>query len=440
VPSFRPFRGLRFDTRLVSLGDVIAPPYDVVDDRLRPQLASRSEFNSILVELPVDDPSQGEDRYQSAARVLSEWKAKGVLALDPEPAFYGYRMVYSGPGGSYETTGVLGALELVEPGAGILPHEETMPKPKGDRLYLLRATRTNTSPIWGLSMAEGLTDLCAPPEDGSGVVSATDDEGVTHQLWAISEPSRCAEIARAVASTPVVIADGHHRYETALAFSAEDQGGLRGVSGSAQPEGSATPGASVDSEGSGDLDGSGGGSGAVMAFVVELSADQLHVRTIHRVVSGLGQGFDLVDHVADRMAAERFGGDPAALTPELLVDQGAIALVTKESAWLLRDSSRKADEGGGDQPGRVADVLSELDSVRVRSLLANLPPHELDYEARWPAALDLVMSGRASAAFMIRPVTVDQIGRAARAGVRMPPKTTFFHPKPRTGMVFRPLD
>ncbi|HUY85548.1 MAG TPA: hypothetical protein VMU77_00430, partial [Acidimicrobiales bacterium] len=132
--------------------------------------------------------------------------------------------------------------------------------------------------------------------------------------------------------------------------------------------------------------------------------------------------------------AEQIQIDPVELNPAMLSQEGAIALVTKDGAWYLRDSAT-ATNGG--TPG---DVLAELDSVRLRNVLDDLPGHEIEYEPRWPVALEAVRSGAADFVVMIRAVTVDQIGRAAHARLRMPPKTTYFHPKPRTGMVFRPLD
>ena len=393
------------------MDEVIAPPYDVVDEDGRAQLAARSEYNAILVELPADDPASGRDRYRVSADLLSLWQSKGVLRSDDSPAFYGYRMEYADESGRVSTTGVFGALGVEDPAAGgILPHEETMPKPKGDRLFLLRSTRTNLSPIWGLSMAPGLTALCTPEATGATeTVTATDAEGVIHTLWPIVDPTACARIAEAVASTPVVIADGHHRFETALNFSQEE-------------------GPSQD-----DVSGSGGGAAGVFALVVELAEEQLHVRSIHRVLSGLPADFDVAGAITGRFAPQPYAGDPAVLTPDLLAAEGAIALVTGSGAWLLRDAATVRGSGKGE------DVLAELDSVRLRAVLDSLPDHEIEYEPRWPVALAAVRDGAAQAAVMIRPVTVDQIDRSAHAGLRMPPKTTFFHPKPRTGMVFRPL-
>ena len=153
-----------------------------------------------------------------ACRTLGEWRDEGVLVQDEDPSFYVYRMGYKDDTGRLrQTTGVIGALELAQPGTGgVLPHEQTTPKAKSDRLDLLRACRANLSAVWGLSTAEGLTSLCELP--GPPVAAWTDDEGVHHRLWPISQPGIVEAMAGAVASEPVVIADGHHRYVTSLQY------------------------------------------------------------------------------------------------------------------------------------------------------------------------------------------------------------------------------
>jgi len=158
MPRFRPFPGLRYD-RSLPLDKVIAPPYDVVGPEQRAELAARHRANAIHVELPVQDNRSGLDKYRAAAQIFSTWRQDGVLVPEPSPVFYAYRM--TDPGGG-STTGVIGALECEEPGGAILPHEQTIPKDKSDRLDLLRACRANLSPIWGLSLARGLATAGEP--------------------------------------------------------------------------------------------------------------------------------------------------------------------------------------------------------------------------------------------------------------------------------------
>ena len=215
MPRFEPFAALRYDPA-IPLDRVIAPPYDVVDAVERVRLAGRHLANAIHVELPVEDPRTGLDKYQSAAAYLARWTEEGVLQRDPAPAFYGYRM--TGPGGS-TTTGVIGALGCDAAGGDVLPHEQTMPKDTTDRLDLLRACRANLSPIWGLSLTPGLSKTYQ--SDGPPTAEATDDDGVVHALWVIDDRSVIEAITAGVGSSPLVIADGHHRYQTALTYQAE---------------------------------------------------------------------------------------------------------------------------------------------------------------------------------------------------------------------------
>ncbi len=394
MPRFEPFAGLRYDPARVDLSMVIAPPYDVIGPDERAHLVSRHSANAVRVELPEPDHRAGLDRYANAAAQLTRWQEDGVLMSDPRPSFYAYRMTT--PEG-HTTNGVIGALGLDEAStATILPHEQTLPKPKSDRLDLLSATQTNLSPIWGLSLAKGLTATVL--RDGPADASATDGDGVRHDLWVIDDPSELEPIAVAVASAPLVVADGHHRYETAQTYHRDSHG-----------------------------NGAPPGSDQVMALVVELAADQLEVGPIHRALSGLPDGLDLVDAFSSWFDVTR-AGDFDERTTGALGQSGALALVMASGAWLLSPKDGTPEAAG-----------AELDSSMVALVIAELPDHELEFFNAWPDAIDAVDSDQAQAVILLRPVTVDQIAEWAEAGKRMPPKTTYFHPKPRTGMVFRPL-
>ncbi len=221
MPRFEPLSAVRYDTDRVSIDDVVAPPYDVIGPDERELLAARSPYNVVHVDLPGAEADG--DPYTAAGARFAEWLGDGVMAVDEQPGFYVYRMGWHDESGrAGQTTGVIGALELAPPGErGVLPHERTMGKPKDDRLNLMRATRANLSPIWGLSLASGLSALCdvsAPP-----LVRHTDEEGVHHRLWPLDQPAVVAAVRETVASAPVVIADGHHRYETALAYAQEQR-------------------------------------------------------------------------------------------------------------------------------------------------------------------------------------------------------------------------
>ncbi len=396
MPRFEPFRGVRYDPGGLALGHVTAPPYDVIDDRQRAELA-REPHNAVRIDLPVDE--NGEDRYDVACRLLHEWRDEGVLVTDEVPTFTVYRMSFTDEAGvRRHTTGVIGALELWPPGAGqILPHEQTTKKAKSDRLDMLRSCRANLSAIWGLSLATGLTDLL--PTDAEPDADWTDPDGVQHTVWVSDDADRNGRIAVKILDHPVVIADGHHRYETSLQY--RDERRL--------------------------TDGPGTAADLTMCFVVELVEDELTVQPIHRLVTGLPDGAEpavLLGDLFDVTPTEPFGPDAV----RRLVDAGAMGLVDPTGTFLLRPRA-----------GAFGDDV-ELDTVRLEQARALLPAHELSYQHGVANVTEAVATGAARAAFLMRPATVPQIQAIAHGGERMPPKTTFFAPKPATGIVFRPLD
>lgn len=395
MPRLLPFPGIRYQAAHADLDALVAPPYDVVSPEERARLVQRSEYNAARVEMPAEEG--GRDRYQVAAELWREWLRRSVLVPDPEPYLYLYRMgFHDEQGRPRQTTGVLGALELSGPGQDILPHEHTTAKDKTDRLSLLRACRANLSPIWVLSPARGLSSLLDP--SGPPIARATDDEGVHHRLWRVSQAGVLDAICEALASEPVVIADGHHRYETALAYRDE----RRRANG-----------------------GAGGAYDAVLAYAVELADDQLTVRPIHRLLSDLDPATDLVGALSSHFEVVA-GAPPDAGLPGHMAEAGALGLVTATGAWLLRP-----------RPAVVAAAGHGVDSSVLDVALASLPPHRLAYQHGAADALEAVRAGAAQAAFLLRPPTVAQIAEVAGGGRRMPPKTTFFAPKLRTGLVFR---
>ncbi|MGO9661155.1 MAG: DUF1015 family protein [Acidimicrobiales bacterium] len=408
MPELLPFAGLRPDPSVTgALDDVVCPPYDVVTEEQRQALLDRSSYNVVRVELPNGD-------YGGAARLLDQWRATRALVRETAPVLYGYRMTYPAPDGrTRQTLGVMGALVLEPPGRGILPHEHTTPKAKTDRLELIRATRCNTSPIWCLCSEPGLAHALGPvPEGpagpGTGVARATDDDGHVHELWPIFSPGVHQAVAEVMAPRPVLVADGHHRYETALSYQAEQR---RQAPGDARGQ---------------------AGYDAVLCYVVELAEEHLQVLAIHRVVSGLPARTDVLGALAadfrlsptGTSGADRSG---AALLAEM-ASVGALAVVTRHGTYLAFPRAERLAEG------------QDLDSRRADAALQHLPAHQLTYEHDVPAALAAVSSGAADAAILCRPAGIDQIARTAHGGARMPPKTTFFWPKPRTGMVLRDFE
>lgn len=402
MPRFEPFAGLRYHAD-IDLDAVTAPPYDVIDADERAALAARTGYNAVRVDLPVDGEGEpGEDRYDTAARFLREFIADGVLVPDDEPCLYVYRMGHHDEHGRpRQTTGVIGALGIEAPGEGdVLPHEHTTPKAKSDRLDLLRATAANLSPIWGLSLGTGLSMMCdtiagAPPD-----ARATDPDGVHHRLWRVSSTAVRDQLAEVVSGSPVVIADGHHRYETSRAYRDERR--------------------AVDGGGPWDL---------TMALVVELSEEELAVRPIHRLLDGLPADFDPAATLGGHFDVVEGGAADDGLAGRM-ADAGALGLVLPGGrASLLRP-----------REGAFPAGLADLDSSRLQHALdQDLPDVTVTYQHGTDRVLAAVAAGRAGAAVLLRPATVAQITATAHARGRMPPKTTYFFPKPRTGFVFRQM-
>jgi uncharacterized protein (DUF1015 family) len=395
VAHFEPFAGIRYDLTRSDLGRVIAPPYDVIDEAQRAELVARDPHNAVRIDLPSE--ADGDRRYDVSHDLLETWQADGTLVADERPSFTIYRMTAVDDAGvERRTTGVIGALELSPPGTDILPHEHTTPKAKSDRLDLLRSCRANLSAIWGLSLAKGLSDLL--PVDDPPLADVVDEDGVRHTIWRVDDPGACAPIAEAVSDHPIVVADGHHRYETSLLYKGEREAS----------------------------DGDPGPARATMAFVVELVEDELTVHAIHRLLTGLPDDVDLVAALAPWFedAGPPPPGEPVTAA---MAAAGCLTLVLPGREVLLRP-----------RPEALADAR-DLDSSRLDVGLAALPAHQLSYQHGVDNVRAAVATGAAQAGVLLRPATVAQIEATAHGGERMPPKTTFFHPKPKTGLVFRGL-
>jgi uncharacterized protein (DUF1015 family) len=399
VPSFLPFAGVRYDVAAAGTGldALTAPPYDVVDEEQRAALEASDAHNAVRLILPRDGERDG-DRYERAARTFAEWSRTGVLRPDPAPRFYGYRMRFTDAHGrARHTHGVIGALALPEAGApDVLPHERTLPKAKSDRLSLLQATRVNGDPIWVLSLADGLTALLA---DATPLGSCRDPDGAVHELAAIDDAATVASISATVAQSPVVLADGHHRFETACTYRDEQRAGGRDP----------------------------GGASAIMTLVVELADDELCIEPIHRLID-MPNGVDVRDRLGDVFDVRPAGPVTSEAVESLEADMRvhhALGLVDAKGLALA------VPRGAVEPP----------DSAVVESLVVErLPEATWHYRHDAQAVAALVDKGAASAAILCSPVSVAETRAAALAGVRMPQKTTFFTPKPRTGMVFRTLD
>jgi uncharacterized protein (DUF1015 family) len=399
VPDLAPFRGLRY-TAGPDLTAVTAPPYDVIDAQERASLLASHPDNAVRLILPE---GPGDEAYDTARATLAAWRAAGILSVDPDPALYAYRMDEPrSEGATHRTIGVIGALALPNRDADdILPHERTLPKAKSDRLALLRATKANFDPIWGLTLASGLAALvdAVPP-----LARSVDAEGVVHEVGRIDDPTQVAAVRALVASEPMVLADGHHRFETACTYRAETDG----------------PGAD-----------------AILALVVSLDDVRLDVRPFHRLVRGAPA--DLRGRLAELWSVHPAGAATPETIARLVADMeraDALGLVDAEGAALLVPTPGLPPVLGG-LPEPLRDVDAARFDVAVKPFLGGAT---LAYRSDAASVARVVLAGEADSAVLLRGVHVEEIRDAAHARVLMPEKTTYFAPKPRTGMVMRTLD
>ena len=436
VPQIRPFRALRFDADVTGeLGAVIAPPYDVIGADLHQQLLDRHPKNAVRLDLPSAEPSDQDpdDRYRRVARTLAAWRTDGTLRKDPRAGVYVYEQAYRIPGTDVERTqrGFFARLRLEPfgPDGGVLPHERTLSGPKEDRYKLLRATGINTSPVVGLyedpsgrAAAMLAMAVAAPP-----LADVVDDDGVRHRLWLLTdegEDAPATTLATLAGSGPVFIADGHHRYETAIRYRDE-----RRMTRSCEED------PAFDY--------------LLMLFLD--AADQLTVLPTHRVVRGLGDAgaaglpgaleplFAVTATDVDALAA-RFEA-----AGELTGGEGRFGLVTRDGAWLLtarRDAFAGLVADGGDAV-RALDVsllAAALDHVLGIDADAVADGERISYSKSAREAARLVADGTdgADAAFLLEPTPVASILEVSREGDVMPQKSTYFYPKALTGLVLNP--
>jgi uncharacterized protein (DUF1015 family) len=384
MPHISPFTGLAFDPSVVGpLELVTAPPYDVIGESERRAFLSSSPYSVVHLDL-----SEGaDDRYERAADLLASWRSDGALVASPEPRYHAYEMRFRLEARARTVRGLLCALELEDWGGDILPHERTMPGPIEDRLRLLRATRTNLSAVYGTvpGPVPALASLMDEVTAGRPSHAAVDAQGVDHRMWPVdADPA----IAEWLASGPLLIADGHHRYTTALRYRDERR--------------------SVDSPGPWD---------SVLAFVVDARTEAPPVLPFHRLVTAEPAPVE-----GTRVR------DLQEVLAEISDDDLVYGIVARAGASLVH---LVAELHG--PPPTVAALHEQVLGSGTTGDRIRFTPDAVVAEAA-------VRSGDALAAYILPPTTPDRIRAVVERGDRLPQKSTFFWPKPLTGMVMRPLE
>jgi len=414
MADVQPLRALHYDLATVgALGDVAAPPYDVIDPEQRARLAARSPYNVVRIDLPEGEP----DPYAQAAAILARWREEGAIVRDQEPALWTLTQAYTGPDGRALTRhGVLARVRVEEYGPGrIRPHERTHPGPKEDRLRLTRATKANLSPIFSLyDDPSGATAAVLAATEPFGEL--TDEDGTVNRLGRVGDPAAIAAFQEALRTAELLIADGHHRYETARVY-ADEVGGE-------------------------------GEHRYVLMCLVALQDEGLTVFPTHRLIR------DTTPQTQEALGAtlrELFTVeeiDHAQLRPpdrDGPLTMGYIDSFFKRAFRLTLKDQALADRALEGMP----EAYRHLDTAVLEALVLNGPlglseddiAHlkGLGYSRTDDEALQLVLSGEYDAAFFLRSTPVQQVRDIAAAGVNMPPKSTYFFPKVPTGLLFNPL-
>jgi uncharacterized protein (DUF1015 family) len=426
MPAVAPFRALTYSPRLRPILDrLVAPPYDVLTEEQRARLLARHDENVVHIDLPR--PSAGDEPYAGAARLLDRWIGDEVLVRDAQAALYVCEQRYSPPsGGGATRRGFFARLALEPLGSGsILPHERTLEEPRADRRRLLAATRTHLSAVFLLHSDPGadVAGTIAGALDGETFLQAKDDDGTLSRVVRIEDPERVEFITRRLRDQWALIADGHHRYESALAY--RDERRARGLR---------------DAE-------------HVLAFFCSLEDSGLAIFPIHRLVHSLTE-FDEAGFRARlvplfRLERARTADELRAAVSSRSANPGVFGLVLPGgSCWLLE---WKEGEGlGRPELAPIPQPLRRLDVVLLHHLLlegilgitpeAQARQTNLEYVKDDRSVYERVAAGRAQIGVLMNPTRIQQVIEVTRAGLRLPQKSTYFYPKVLTGLVFDPLD
>lgn len=406
MPEIRPFAAVRYRVPDAELSRVLAPPYDVIPPDYQEALYARDPRNVVRVVL---NRGEGDAGYRDVAETYRRWLAEGVLAPDPEPALYLLAQAFEAEGRPLERLGLLARFRAEDPGGSVLPHEQTRPAAREDRYRVLKATRANFSPIFLMFPDEGgrfaraaAAAIAAPP-----LCAYTDDGGVGHRLWRITDPSVVVALQGVIGGTRAYIADGHHRYATALRY--RDEVG---------PEGAWT-----------------------LGYFTPLDAPGLVVLPYHRVLSEGPPPAEarraLQGHFRVR---EMPGAAAAAQEAARSTSPYAFGVAWRGDAALVSEALPEAQRL---MPQTAPPSLRALDAYLlhqgVLGGLLRVPPAAVDYVHSFAEAAEALATRRSALAILMRPTPVRQVVEVAEARESMPAKSTFFHPKLPSGLVIHPL-
>ncbi|WP_297212558.1 MULTISPECIES: DUF1015 domain-containing protein [Thermodesulfovibrio] len=397
----KPFRGILYNPQKVNPHDVMCPPYDIISEELRERLYEKSPYN--VVRIDYGKNSKEEDKYTLARKYLESWLKEGILIQDKHPCFYGYEIEYSYKNKAKKLRGVIGLIKLEELGKGVYPHEQTYAKPKADRLNLMKSCMANTSIIFSIYRSKKRITSQIIENQSSPFIQARDLNGNIHKLYRICSDTDINAIVEDFREKPIFIADGHHRYEVALEFKREMSALYPNQKDAAW--------------------------NYVLMFLSNIEDDGYLILPTHRMVSTSMP-------IREALKANENLFDITEVSPsedllDIIEQMGPchFGLYINSKAYILRYK--------GPVPEHLPEELRKLDVTILEEVILQriFPKREVCYDIDIERGLRMIREGKCDALFLLRATDVEDIERVALAGLRMPPKSTYFYPKLLTGMI-----
>ena len=425
--DFQPFKAWRYDTERVKISAVLAPPYDVISQEKQQKLYENSPFNCIRLILNKKDPADTDQNnaYTRARDTFQDWQKQGVLIQEKEACFYVYRQTFKDPvtQSTKNRFALLGRVRLEPFEKGIIvPHEKTLRGPKADRMRLLRTVQTNFSPVFGLYKDKGfeVRSVIQDPMNSNPVFEAEDDDKIVHTLWAIEDPDILAKLHKALQSKKVYIADGHHRYETALEYARQQREEQH------------------------------------LSDIVLLPFDYMYMALVsfddpgfivlptHRIVTQLGMtGGEAIRRLGEYFKVEKVSlAKLKEMTASYDQEGRVFGMVLEEGNFLLTmiDKEKAKERMIQGKPGVWYDlnvnVLAHLIFAELLGLTEDRWEAVLRFEHTVDGAIAPLQKGEAQAVFLLQPPKVEMLEKMGAVNERMPQKSTYFYPKLATGLVF----
>jgi len=431
--DFQPFRAWRYNPEQVKISTVLAPPYDVISPEKQQKLYEKSPFNSVRLILNKKGPEDTDQNnaYTRARDTFQEWQKQGILMQEQEPCFYVYRQTFKDPltRATKNRFALLGCVRLEPFEKGIIvPHEKTLRGPKEDRLKLLRTVQANFSPVFGLYEDEGfeIRSIIQDPMNSSPVFEAEDDDKIVHALWVIEDPDILARLHRILQSKKVYIADGHHRYETALEYAGQQREKQHSSSFVFFPSFMNLP------------------SDFMYMALVSFEDPGFIVLPTHRIVTNLGMtGGEAILRLGEYFKVEKVPLEKLKEITASYDQEGRIfGMVLGEGCFLLTmiDKTMARARMISGKPDVWYDLNVNVLAHLIFSELLGLKEERweavLKFEHTVDGAIAPLRKGGAEAVFLLQPPKVEMLEKMGAVNERMPQKSTYFYPKLATGLVF----